>query len=222
MKCNEQYRSGHDLTSYRCIIKYHRDVNNITQLIENYDFKKQIVETLKAWGMDQQGAMLEQSSLIYDSINKCRDYLDELYSYRLAEIDNKTLSNLKDALFLLFRDLKIMKSKRRIVGVAKTMHFLLPDLVMPVDGKYTMNAIYGYNKISKTTTDEFEDYFYILKKFHEICKHYKLSLLDFDTSRWNTSIPKIIDNAIIGLASNNEYVGDYLETKIKDYGKDNP
>jgi hypothetical protein len=176
--------------------------------------KEQIVETLKTWGMDKKGAKLEQPCVIYDSINNCDEYLSELYSYRLNEIDNNTLSHLKDTLFLLFRDLKVMKSKRRIVGVSKTMHFLLPDLVMPVDGKYTMKAVYGYNKMSETATDEFDDYFYILKMFQEICANYRLSLSDFDTSRWNTSIPKIIDNAIIGLINNIGYVENYLEDKI--------
>lgn len=213
-KCNDQYHSGHELSSYRCIVNYHRDINNISQLISNHGFKQQIVDTLKAWYMDRKGAKLEQPSLIYESINNCEEYLDELYSYKLDEIDNVTLNNLKYTLFLLFRDLKVMKSRRRIVGVAKTMHFLLPDLVMPLDGKYTMNAVYGYNKLSKNATDEFDDYFYVLKKFHEICTNYQLSLSDFDTSRWNTSIPKIIDNAIIGLTNNMEYVGNYLEMRI--------
>jgi hypothetical protein len=32
-KCNDQYHSGHGLSSYRCIVNDHRDVNNISQLI---------------------------------------------------------------------------------------------------------------------------------------------------------------------------------------------
>jgi len=130
-KCNETYRSGHDLSSYLQIISAHRRTRNIIQLIENPDFVKTIYETLRLWNMNQQGAVLESYQRINESILNCQEYLVELYGIELNKISSTELVNLKDVMFLLFRDLKIMKSKRRIVGVSKTMHFLLPDLIMP-------------------------------------------------------------------------------------------
>ena len=41
-KCNETYRSGHDLSSYLQIIGAHRRTRNIIQLIEDPDFVKTI------------------------------------------------------------------------------------------------------------------------------------------------------------------------------------
>jgi hypothetical protein len=211
-KCNETYRSGHDLSSYLKIIGAHRSVGNISQLIEDDDFVRTIYETLKLWNMNQQGAVLEAYQTIKESILNCQEYLNELYGVQLNVISSKELANLKDTMFLLFRDLKIMKSKRRIVGVSKTMHFLLPDLIMPVDGKYTMNGLFGYNKLSKTATAEFDDMFYILKRFHDIACKFELSLNDCSQTGWNTSVPKLIDNAIIGITNNIDYVTDYLKS----------
>lgn len=213
-KCNETYRSGHDLTSYLKIIGAHRRTKNITQLIEDDEFIRIIYETLKLFNMNQQGAILEEYEVIKKSILYCQEYLTELYRIQLNEISIKELSNLKDTLYLCFRDMKIMKSKRRIVGVSKTMHFLLPDLIMPVDGKYTMNALFGYNKLSKTATTEFDDMFYILKKFHDIARKYELSMNDCSLTGWNTSVPKLIDNAIIGLTNNIDYAIAYLKSVI--------
>ena len=177
-KCNETYRSGHDLHSYRKIIDAHRRVRNINQLIEDDEFIRTIYQTLRLWNMDQQGAKLEAYHTIKESILNCKDYFNEIYGSQLNIISSKELANLEDTLFLLFRDMKIMKSKRRIVGVSKTMHFLLPDLIMPIDGKYTMNAFFGYNKLSKTATAEFNDLFFILNRCHDIVCKFELSLTD--------------------------------------------
>ncbi|TSA46293.1 MAG: hypothetical protein D4R56_04160 [Deltaproteobacteria bacterium] len=211
-KCNETYRSGHDLSSYLEIIGAHRSVGNISQLIEDDDFIRTIYETLKLWNMNQQGAVLESYQTIKESILNCQEYLNELYGVQLNVSSSKELANLKDTLFLLFRDLKTMKSKRRIVGVSKTMHFLLPDLIMPVDGKYTMNALFGYNKLSKTATAEFDDMFYILRRFHDMACKFELSSNDCSQTGWNTSVPKLIDNAIIGITNNLDYAIDYLKS----------
>jgi hypothetical protein len=210
-KCNETYRSGHDLSYYLKIIKAQRSVKNINQLIKDNDFIKTIYETLKLWNMNQRGAVLEEYQIVKESILGCEEYLNEIYSIQLNTISVKELANLKDTLFLLFRDLKIMKSKRRIVGVSKTMHFLLPDLIMPVDGKYTMEAVFGFNKLSKTATAEFDDMFYILRKFHEIACKFELNLNDCNQIGWNTSVPKLIDNAIIGMMNNIDYFINHLK-----------
>jgi hypothetical protein len=217
-KCNETYRSGHDLSSYLKIIGAHRSVKNISQLIEDDDFIRTIYETLKLWNMNQQGAVLEAYQTIKESILNCQEYLNELYGIQLNAISTKELANLKETLFLLFRDLKIMKSKRRIVGVSKTMHFLLPDLIMPVDGKYTMKALFGYNKLSKTATAEFDDMFYILRRFHDIGCKFELSLNDCSQTGWNTSVPKLIDNAIIGITNNLDYAIEYFKSMSNNTG----
>ena len=108
-----------------------------------------------------------------------------------------------------------MKTKRKIVGVSKTMHFLLPDLVMPVDGKYTMNAFFGYNKLSKTVASEFDDMYSILQRFHDIAYKYKLSYNNCSVGGWNTSVPKLIDNAIIGLTNNLSFAIKYLTSNLE-------
>jgi hypothetical protein len=48
-----------------------------------------------------------------------------------------------------------MESRRRIVGVSKTIHFLLPDLVIPIDGAYTLPYFFGYNKYDTSDESEF-------------------------------------------------------------------
>lgn len=94
-----------------------------------------------------------------------------------------------------------MGTKRRIVGISKTLHFLLPNLVMPMDGRYTVNFFYGNNNnpedVRLADCNVFKDIFI---KTYDITKGLCLTQNDVDGNEWNTSVPKLIDNAIIGFS----------------------
>lgn len=92
-----------------------------------------------------------------------------------------------------------MESKRKIVGGSKALHFLLPDLIIPIDSKYAMTAFYGYNRYAKTLQKVFKIFQKIFEKSREITLRLRLSTHDVDGKKWNTSVPKLINNAIISL-----------------------
>jgi hypothetical protein len=198
-KCNQLYRSGHDLRLYREIIDMHRNSENIEDLLENEVFLRKLHETLGKWNMDQRRAQLSFFEDFKRSIKFWKDYLVKLYQYKIYENIDNDMHEIEEMLEKIFCNVKIMQSKRRIVGVSKTLHFLLPDLIMPIDGKFTMSAIYGYNKFSNTPEKEFVTFRQILREFLEITDRLQLSQADVDGKNWNTSVPKLIDNSIIGL-----------------------
>lgn len=197
-ECNKCYRSGHDLRLYREIIELHRKNNDIIKIIEKEDLPELIRDTLVAWNMDQRGAKLNSTEIIKESILKHKISLNELYKYKLHKLNNEDVIKITKYLRILFEKLRVMKSKRRIVGVSKSLHFLLPDLVMPMDGKYTMQAFYGNNRYSTNLQKEFEDFMHIFRISVEITEELNLSENDVTGDKWNTSVPKLIDNAIIG------------------------
>jgi len=105
-----------------------------------------------------------------------------------------------------------MASKRRIVGVSKILHFLLPDLAMPIDSKFTLDYFYSYNKIDKDPQAEFNTFYEVLLNSHKIIDRLRITMEAVDGNGWNTSIPKLIDNAIIGryqYVSSGEFKKDY-------------
>jgi hypothetical protein len=198
-KCNRYYRSGHDLSNYRKIIQMHRENHKLAPLLHDPSFIRLIWDTLEAWNMNQQGASLVPPDDLKESIMKWRLDLLSIYKYKLHELkENEIHENVKKPLYKLFVNLNVMASKRRIVGVSKTLHFLLPDLVMPIDGKYTMDYYFSYNKIDKDPQAEFKTFYDILLKNYRIINRLRLTPEDADGKGWNTSIPKLIDNAIIG------------------------
>ena len=71
---------------------------------------------------------------------------------------------------------------------------------MPIDGRYIMPAFYyGDDKYSNNPHIEFQTYYDIFKKTFQIVKKLELTPTDADGYKWKTSVPKLIDNSVIGL-----------------------
>lgn len=198
-KCNETYRSGHDLTLYRELIAMHREHRSLEVLFEDDSFYRKLYRTLEEWDMNKRGARLTTFDNFERSVRFWKDNLIRLYKYKLHEDIYDDLTTIKNTFEKVFTNLKVMDSKRKIVGVSKTLHFLLPDLTMPIDSKYTMTAFYGYNKYSDSAKQEFKTFWEIFESIQEITNRLELSPDDADGVLWKTSVPKLIDNSIIGL-----------------------
>ena len=197
--CNENYRCGHDLESYRELIDLHRNINNLEELINREDFLEKIYRTLELFNMNQRGAELVSLGDFADSILQLQGELIELYRYKIHSLGTRTeFLQIMQMLEEVFCELKVMSSKRRIVGVSKTLHFLLPDFVIPIDGKYTMTCFYGHNKIEKGALREFGTFKEIHLKSWQIIRNLNINEADVDGNGWNTSVPKLLDNAMVG------------------------
>ncbi len=198
-KCNETYRFGHDLAIYREVISSHRTKPSLDLLLSDENFLFNIFRTLEEWNMNQRGARMTALDNFIKSVVYLRSDLIRLYEYKLYEDIDDDLATIKDFLEKIFHNLKVMESKRKIVGVSKILHFLIPDLIMPIDSKFTMTAFYGYNKYSHSVNNEFKTFWDIFERTFEISERLELSPNDVDGKLWNTTVPKLIDNAIIGL-----------------------
>ncbi len=198
-KCNEHYRFGHDLRFYREIIGMHRKSNGLDSLLNDNVFYPKVRSTLEKWNMDQRGAKLVSLDSLKESILAHRLGLIKLYQYKLYSLTEDRINHgIKGLLKGVFFGLQVMESKRRIVGVSKALHFLLPDLVMPIDGRYTMGFFYGYNRYSNDTEVEFSTFMELFMKSYKVVNRLGLTQNDVNNEGWNTSVPKLIDNAIIG------------------------
>lgn len=198
-KCNELYRSGHDLSLYRELVAMHRQYRNLEVLLGNDQFLHTIHRTLEEWDMNKRGARLTTFEAFRDSVLLHKDSLLKLYQYKLYDDIYDEMGTVKRLAERVFCNIKVMESQRRIVGVSKALHFLLPDLIMPIDSKYTMTAFYGYNKYSNSAKKEFTDFWDIIQRTSEITERLVLGPDDVDGELWRLSVPKLIDNAIIGV-----------------------
>jgi len=95
------------------------------------------------------------------------------------------------------------------------LHHLLPDLFPPIDRNYTQSALECFDDENKLPSkwDTFETFWHILVFFRKVVyaetsKHIRERWLSNDEKYpMNTSIPKVIDNALIAY-SNSLYPDD--------------
>jgi hypothetical protein len=147
--------------------------------------------------MDQRGAKLTTVEKFKVSVFLLKKDLINLSKFKLYSTNKRQIEDEIVGLFEnVFFNLKVMETKRRIVGVSKALHFLLPDLVMPIDNKYTIN----FFNVSTDVKREWDSFKNIFMQTYDITKSLCLTQNDVDENDWNTSVPKLIDNAIIGFS----------------------
>ena len=160
------------------------------------EFIELVYTTLIAWNMNQRGARLSKFEKFKKSILDNKDRIDSLTKYRLESLDEKDLKEIYETTKKLFKDLQLVQDgKPKLVTFSKTLHYFVPDLTMPVDRAYTLRFYYGNYYVPKSLDKQFDIYWDIFKDTEEFTKYYDFKKVA--DSKWNRSIPKIIDNFII-------------------------
>lgn len=204
-KTKEDYRPldpGYYL--YNLLLDKHQKMD-----IFSDEYLKLIYTTLISWNMNGRGAKLNDFTLFKNSIKEQKSKINSLRGYKIETLNEDNKKRVLEIINLLFKDLDLVgkswtgnKIKSKLVTFSKTLHFLLPNLIVPIDRKYTMNFFYGSTdiptdiNIQRNNKKQIEVFNELYGKFYEITKIYNLKKY-FD-NQWNRTIPKIIDNAIIG------------------------
>jgi len=197
---NKYYRlDGKGFLYYKKIIVFHKKYGDINKLLGNDIFFEIMYETLKAWNMNQRGAKLKNLTDIKHSILNLKRDICELYDYELNTLRESQLEKILNKLKKIFLNLQPMQSRTQIVGTSKLMHFLLPNLVMPIDRTYTLKFLSPNSNSWKDINAEFDEFKKVFLTFYKLAKRFNLTTHDTNDQTWNASVPKIIDNAIIGI-----------------------
>lgn len=191
---NFSYRKGPDLYFYRKTMELRRR-KSLDELFrdESDRFTELIYATLAAWNMNSRGAKMKYFDQFKSSILANRERFAQLSSTRLEALSRARVGEVETRLGQIYSNMHVMESGGKIVSNSKVMHFILPDLVMPMDRQNTLNFFFG-------NTNESDNYFLrIFAQSYEIAK--KIDLRQFLDEEWNLSVPKVIDNAIISKMS---------------------
>ena len=199
---NSNYRVHSDSkNNYLNLVKMYSEATNYSTLLRNSSYIPLAYQTLQDWNMDQRGAKLVDLSDFKNSILLYVESLAQLKEYRLELLSTSEIGKVLPELKALFVNLKVMQTQARIVGVSKTLHFLLPNLVMPIDRENILSLLYLGSKYSASPEREFMCFAEIFEEYRKLCHKLGLSVKDVDRLGWNSSIPKMIDNALIGFLS---------------------
>ena len=180
------------------------------ELFVNDDFLQQVYNVVKKW-VEVRAAKMVEIDDFRDGIKKNlpAKVLSDLAEYALSGLDEKKWREIKNKIEKGFFvpekpawkwfKLKVMNQYSQLVGFSKTLHHLLPDLIPPIDREHIVRFCYG--RTTFPFPDEPKIFFGILDVFYSICND--LGLTEKNCKRrWDTSVPKLIDNAIIGFVRN--------------------
>lgn len=189
---------------------FHKKTIKLRKKIKRKDFNvdsktcvaylESIYATLVSWGMHRMGKggpKMVDFDEFKKSIKGISSDIQCVWDKKLQDLSEDILCKLKD----IFKEIKIMKTNRNLVGNSKVMAHLFPDLVPPIDREYTLLYLKGSRNVPKNEWVLFSKmllYFFkplaSNKGFKKKAKVWKKNKNSFP---WDTSIPKIIDNLVI-------------------------
>ena len=199
-------------------------------LMSEYSFEEKFTDkfielvytTLTAWNMNQRGAKLCDFKVFKDSLIDNQSIIESLKGYKIEELDS--IDILKKPIESLFKNLRLVpeSQKRKLVTFSKTLHFFLPNLLMPIDHTYTLRFFNQY--LSEKENQQIEVYLYVFEQFRLFAKDHKDDAsFKVRSERWNKNFPKMIDNIIIAYISKKRELEEELKTltdverKLYDY-----
>jgi hypothetical protein len=164
------------------------------------EYLELVYTTLIAWNMNGRGAKLSEIDKFKKTIRENKKIIKSLEKYKLINLKEKEL--VLEKLKILFFNLDLTETKSKIVTFSKTLHFILPELIVPIDRKYTLDFFYNNKQIptdknkKKNCEKQFKIFEELFEKFIEISKVYNLN--KYLDKIWHVTPTKVIDNAIIG------------------------
>lgn len=161
-----------------------------------------IYATLVSWGMHRMGR-LGPKMRDHDSF---KSSITRLYGdiVKAAEIDYQNIIPVDwQRLGRIFKYLVVMQTDARLVAHSKVMAHLFPDLIPPIDRRYTLMYLNGHTTIKNG--DEWPLMQRIISCFFlpiacdpGFQKQANEWMAQQDVHPWDTSVFKVIDNLIIG------------------------
>lgn len=154
--------------------------------------------TLAAWGMDSRGAKLKGFDSFVRGIRSNHEKIVNLSTYRLASLaeqDQDIVMRVILSIWQVIPALGVAQGKSQLVAGSKTLHHLLPDLVPPIDRRYTLKFLFNRTNITNAKSDfaqVFINYLYMFEAAEETIKK-----IVGGANPLNSSVTKVIDNAII-------------------------
>ncbi len=174
-------------------------LDNIFDDVLFFDY---LYATLASWGMDSRGAKLWGYKQFVSNIksNHARILtLKDENMEKAARSDDINRDAIIDNIWNALVNMNVSSGQIQLVAGSKALHHMLPDLVPPIDRKYSL-YFYLRDKSIPSALDEQQSIFNAVFKGTLAVFILKHKLIEKLTKSHpsNTSITKVIDNAIIG------------------------
>lgn len=178
-------------------LKTHQDPTSAKHL-------EYIYATLIAWGMNRPGrggSKMRDFDTFVKSVKPLNDCILKAQTFDCCDMDEDKW----EIVGRIFKEIQVMDSRTSLVGNSKVMHHMLPNIIPPIDRKYTLSFLHGNTNIRNDLDFEWQ----LMKKIITLFfipiasdKYFRLLAIDWINRKnefpWDTSELKIIDNIVIG------------------------
>lgn len=146
------------------------------------------------------GAKMPSYPIFKDSVLRNEKCIRKLKEYKIENISANELEEILPCLTCLCFNIQATTCTSKIVSSSKALAHILPDLVCPIDNRYTL-AFFMDEVKGKTEQEKFQ---YVIKqmwKFYQKIDKSCITLGDI----FAHSFPKVFDNLIIAYMQRNVY-----------------
>jgi hypothetical protein len=153
-RCLAEFESRHIFTGpsvyfYGELVKLVRSAASLTDLASNDRLVELAYAALTSWGMHRMGervaTKLTEFPVFSAAVRALIEPAAGLSNRRITDLSETEAGSLTERLAGLVTRRGISASGSHLVANAKMLHFLLPDLVPPIDRTYTGRFFYGLN-----------------------------------------------------------------------------
>ncbi len=175
---------------------------NYHSLLLNDEYLDAIYATLTAWGMNRLGGgpKLTNFDVFKENLISIANYLEEIRDFNILTIDE-----IQEIVKNTYSDIDPSENVIDLVAKSKTLHHLHPELFPPIDRRYILRLLTrleGLEVVPTMNGTDFKNYWKVLCCFkvlinrvgeYEVRQYIGKGIMD-------TSITKIMDNAIVGFS----------------------
>ena len=185
-------------------IRRRRALISLRAALADRELLVSIYATLASWGMHRMGpvgAKLVAFDVFADSIRQHEERLLRLEPLRLEELEGAHINEVTSLIWEAVIAISVSATESRLVAGTKALHHLLPDLVPPMDRRYTDAFFFGANisfnslAFQKKPAAAFEEVFPQMVRIVRECRSAFEKRINVG---FHTSLTKCVDNAIVG------------------------
>jgi hypothetical protein len=187
--------TGEKLAAHRACIDRRRQAADVQAAVQDQQFVLSLRRVLNAWSIGRRASVLAADEQFLLALQAAAPELAELESLTIDAAESP--DGLAKQLWLVIDSLGVVENHAKIVAGTKTLHHLLPELVMPMDRSYT-GRFFGMGG------HEWQNSVYQRRAFCAMYRHFQLIAhrvlpQEYVTGTgWRTGRAKLLDNAIIG------------------------
>lgn len=196
---NPPFRRYGQLEYHVETIQRRRELGSTAKAAHDHQFLAALYKTLQAWGI---GARASKLRSFDDFVSALRAKNSEMIALEDKVIDDlqMNVNATGQQLWRLINTLDIAANDARIVAGSKALHHLLPDLMVPMDRAYTQK-FFGWQNPTFQYGQE-ACFAQAFASFVQIAR--RTDPEQYVGSGWHSSRTKVIDNALIGLISDQQ------------------